>query len=86
MSSSLLFYPGEPDPPRTLPAHAAPDESPDSRGCLTRLVENWVVMPEEWDELPPELRSEILHPSSGDVIDKLVENHLLTQFQADKVR
>src|SRR6266545_8083274 len=84
MSSSVLFYHDESVPPR--PAGAALEECPDARGCLTRLVEQWVVLPEEWDELPADLRTDILHPSGGDVLDKLVENHLLTRFQADKVR
>jgi len=61
--------------------------APDAKGCLTRLVERWVVLPEEWDELPADLRSGILQPGDGaDVLDRLVENHLLTKYQAETVR
>ncbi len=85
MSSSVIGHPNE-----RVQFHAdgAPEGSADSRGCLSRLIEQWVVLPEEWDELSPELREAILQPQSGgtDTLDRLVENHLLTRFQADTVR
>jgi response regulator RpfG family c-di-GMP phosphodiesterase len=57
------------------------------KGCLTRLIEQWVVLPEEWDELPAELKGAIGgSDGTGDLLDRLVDNHLLTAFQADKVR
>ena len=84
MSSSVIVHPADRAPVR---AADAPGECADARGCLTRLIEQWVVLPEEWDELPPDLRDAILRPRArGDVLDRLVENHLLTRFQADKVR
>jgi response regulator RpfG family c-di-GMP phosphodiesterase len=69
-------------------ADSASSIAPDgARGCLTRLIEQWVVLPEEWDELPDDLRSAILRPSDDqDILDRLVENHLLTRYQADAVR
>ena len=89
MSSSVLFYPhepNEPNRPRPMLAEEVSEECVETRGCLTRLIENWVVLPEEWDELSPDLRSTILKPSNCDILDRLVENHLLTRFQANKVR
>lgn len=71
---------------RNDPAADEAFDNSEGRGYLTRLIEKWVVLPEEWDELPHDLRNEILHPTAGDVLDKLVENHLLTQYQADAVR
>jgi response regulator RpfG family c-di-GMP phosphodiesterase len=59
------------------------DDGP--KGGLTRLIEQWVVLPEEWDELPADARAAIADPT-GDLLDRLVDNHLLTNFQADKVR
>jgi response regulator RpfG family c-di-GMP phosphodiesterase/serine/threonine protein kinase len=74
------------DPPPAEPPR--PHLSPDSlQSRLNRLVEQWVVLPEEWDELPAPIRDEILHLRPGeDFLDKLVENQLLTEFQADSVR
>src|SRR5687767_11256011 len=63
----------------------APLDSPLSR--LNRLVEQWVVLPEEWDELPPATRDDILHLRPGEnFLDKLVANQLLTEYQADAIR
>ncbi|MFM8274256.1 MAG: protein kinase domain-containing protein, partial [Gemmata sp.] len=54
---------------------------------LERLIEQWVVLPEEWYELPADLRDQLLHPPPDqDVLDLLVGNHLLTPFQAETVR
>jgi response regulator RpfG family c-di-GMP phosphodiesterase len=64
-----------------------PEDGAAAKGCLTRLIERWVVLAEEWDELSPELRAAILQPPSGhDVVDQLVRHHLLTNYQAEKVR
>src|SRR5689334_3458128 len=81
------------DRPRDLPPGFATDfpgsvfpvggvESP-----LNHLVEQWVVLPEEWDELPPPMRDEILQTDPNeDLLDKLVQNQLLTDYQAKSVR
>jgi response regulator RpfG family c-di-GMP phosphodiesterase len=79
------------NPARVLPrpdgAFIIRDDDDEMKSCLTRLIEQWVVLPEEWDELPAELRDEISRTEhTGDLLDRLVENHLLTTFQADKVR
>ncbi|MBA4065318.1 MAG: hypothetical protein C0501_16725 [Isosphaera sp.] len=67
------------------PATPAPSEALLAR--LNRLVEQWVVLPEEWDELPAAVRDDILRPTRGeDFLDKLVRNQLLTEYQADSVR
>lgn len=80
---SLDFDPADSSP---LSDPGAP-EFDGARGCLTRLLDQWVVLPEEWDELPPDLRSAILRPGGDeDILNRLVENHLLTRYQADAVR
>jgi len=64
-----------------------PDESGDPASRVTRLIEQWVVLPEEWDELPPDLRDDILSGHHGtDPLTRLVEHHLLTRYQADTIR
>jgi response regulator RpfG family c-di-GMP phosphodiesterase len=74
----------DPIPPRE---RIVPADGSEPKGCLTRLIEKWVVLPEEWDELPVELRNRILQPAPHeDILDRLVENHLLTKYQADTVR
>jgi eukaryotic-like serine/threonine-protein kinase len=78
---SLDFDPADYAPP----SDSGPPESGAARGCLSQLIEKWVVLPEEWDELPHDLRDAILH-SGGAVLDRLVDNHLLTLYQADTVR
>ncbi|QJW97865.1 protein kinase domain-containing protein [Frigoriglobus tundricola] len=84
-SSSFIVLPVDRDTEANRELDA-PSDWGATRGCLTRLIEQWVVLPEEWDELPPDLRSQILRPDAPDVLGQLVDNHLLTQFQADKVR
>jgi hypothetical protein len=66
-------------------AHAPAHDDPQS--YLNQLIEQWVVLPEEWDELPPAARDEILqlHPGE-DFLDKLARNQLLTSYQADAIR
>ncbi|MBM3979156.1 MAG: response regulator [Planctomycetes bacterium] len=62
------------------------DGGGEARG-LSRLIEQWVVLPEEWDELPRELKDAVARPDPHtDLLDRLVQCHLLTKFQADKVR
>jgi response regulator RpfG family c-di-GMP phosphodiesterase len=57
------------------------------RARLDQLVELSVVLPDEWDELPPAARDEILRPAgAGDLLDRLVRHRLLTEYQAETVR
>ncbi len=54
---------------------------------LTWLLDRLVVLPEEWDELPPQERDEFTQVHDTDaLLAKLVDGRLLTQFQADAVR
>jgi response regulator RpfG family c-di-GMP phosphodiesterase len=65
------------------PAHVV--ERADS--LLTRLIDEWVVLPEEWEEAPESARAElsrVSHPEA--LLVRLVGRHLLTPFQADAVR
>jgi serine/threonine protein kinase len=72
-SSHLLLTPP--------PAHQNPQT------FLDQLVEEWVVLPEEWDELPPAARHEILGADSGaDFLNRLARHQLLTPFQAEAIR
>jgi len=54
---------------------------------LNRLLENWVVLPEEWEETPVEIREELARLGTPDpLIGELVDRHLLTPFQAEAIR
>lgn len=54
---------------------------------LSWLLDNLVVLSEEWDELPPREREEFTRLSSPEqLLEKLVDRHMLTHFQADAVR
>jgi len=54
---------------------------------LNRLLENWVVLPEEWEETPAEVREELARMSTPEpLIRDLVDRHLLTPFQAEAIR
>ncbi len=54
---------------------------------LNRLLDGWVVLPEEWDETPADVRTELSKlPTPEPLLARLVDRHLLTQFQADAVR
>ena len=56
-------------------------------GLLARLLDNLVVLPEEWDELPAADRDDIARQTDpGPLVAKLVGRHLLTPYQADAVR
>jgi response regulator RpfG family c-di-GMP phosphodiesterase/tRNA A-37 threonylcarbamoyl transferase component Bud32 len=53
---------------------------------LARLLDAWVVLPEEWDETAPHIREELYQLDDPTrLLPKLLERHLLTQFQADAI-
>ena len=67
-------------PPSQRPA--APSDS-----LLNRLLDGWVVLPEEWEETPPDVRAELAALQTPDpLLARLVDRHLVTPFQADCVR
>jgi serine/threonine protein kinase len=80
-----------PDPRRsevsnthTLPKTA---EIPLGSSLLCRLLDELIILPEEWEELPPGERDEIAALSSRElVLGKLVQHHLLTPFQSEGLR
>ncbi|HEY1191058.1 MAG TPA: protein kinase [Gemmata sp.] len=54
---------------------------------LARLLDHLIVLPDEWEELPPRERDELAAIGSPDLLlDGLVRRHLLTPFQADGIR
>ena len=54
---------------------------------LNELLDQSLVLPEEWDEVDSTVRTDILASRSQDeALDKLVARHLLTRFQADTIR
>lgn len=55
--------------------------------ALGKLIVDWVVLPEEWDELPPAVQRELLAiGDTGRLLARLGELNLLTPFQAEAVR
>lgn len=69
--------------PGTTPA-PAPQHS---KSLLTWLLDNLVVLPEEWEELSESDRKVFSRiESTEDLLAKLTRRHLLTSFQADAVR
>jgi response regulator RpfG family c-di-GMP phosphodiesterase/serine/threonine protein kinase len=60
---------------------------PAAQSLLAWLLDSLIVLPEEWDELPPRDREDVsfmTHPEP--LIARLVHRHLLTPYQADAVR
>lgn len=54
---------------------------------LTRLLDQWIVLPEEWDETPPDVRAEILvSPAPNPLLQLLVNAKLLTKFQVEAIK
>ncbi|MBN9522521.1 protein kinase [bacterium] len=54
---------------------------------LTWLLDALIVLPEEWDELPPHDREQASQLTTTDaLLDRLVARHLLTAYQAEAVR
>lgn len=74
-------------PPGAIVA-ASPDTAmPLPQSLLGWLIDNQVVLAEEWEELSARDRALISDLSSNeDVLNALVQRHLLTRFQADAVR
>lgn len=54
---------------------------------LAELLDQMVLLPEEWDELPAKLRTDLVELNSvAELLPRLVDSHLLTPFQADSVK
>ena len=80
-----MSFPAQfPDTAVILPSQLPPG-SPAS--MLNRLLDGWVVLPEEWEETPADVRSELTAlPTPDPLLARLVDRHLLTAFQAECVR
>ncbi|MBM3979660.1 MAG: response regulator [Planctomycetes bacterium] len=69
-------------PPGTMEAAIPPAQS-----LLARLLSSQVLMPEEWDEVPPTDRDALTRLVSAEaLLAKLLNLHLLTRFQVDTIR
>ncbi|HVK07164.1 MAG TPA: protein kinase [Gemmataceae bacterium] len=80
----MSFHASFPDTAVVLPPQL-PVGSPPS--LLNRLLDGWVVLPEEWEETPADVRAELNALTAPDpLLARLVDRHLLTKFQADCVR
>ncbi|CAN5294701.1 hypothetical protein BH11PLA2_BH11PLA2_28690 [soil metagenome] len=54
---------------------------------LSRLLDQWIVLPEEWEETPPEVRAELVtSPAPSPLLDLLHSARLLTKFQVEAIR
>lgn len=62
----------------------ATGSAPLAAGLLNRLLEGWVLLPEEWEETTPEVLLDLTRAETTEaLLNKLVDRHLLTRFQAD---
>ena len=79
-----------PSPPETdtVVLSQVPNAAAERNGAmLARLIDGWVVLPEEWEETPEDVREGLTRLAAPEpVLTRLVERHLLTPFQADAVR
>ncbi len=63
------------------------NRDPQSAALLTRLLDGWVLLPEEWEETTLDVRNYIMNSTHSDsLLERLVGKRLLTDFQADSVR
>ncbi|MDB5309398.1 MAG: prkC 8 [Gemmataceae bacterium] len=61
-------------------------ESP-AKSVISWLLDSLILLPEEWDELPPQEQEEFAKlNSSEELLAQLVRRHMLTPFQAEAVR
>jgi response regulator RpfG family c-di-GMP phosphodiesterase len=68
-----------------LPPSQRPAAPPDS--LLNRLLDGWVVLPEDWEETPDAVRAELASlPTPDPLLTRLVDHHLLTPYQTECVR
>ena len=57
-----------------------------AQSLLAWMLDSLILLPEEWDELPPRERDEFYRIDDTDqLLAALVRRHLLTQFQATAV-
>jgi response regulator RpfG family c-di-GMP phosphodiesterase len=64
-----------------------PKDSRNARDMLSDLLTNLIVLPEDWEKLPAEIREQIEHAESSDAaLDRLITHNLLTVYQANRVR
>jgi response regulator RpfG family c-di-GMP phosphodiesterase len=74
--------------PELIVSHSEKEQEKSApRSLLTWLLDNQVVMIEEWEELPLHDRERIESIDSSDsILNAMQQRHLLTSFQADAVR
>jgi len=60
---------------------------PPAQSLLSRLLSSQVLLPEEWEEVPPGEREALTYIVSTDVLlNKLLLLHLLTRYQVETIR
>jgi response regulator RpfG family c-di-GMP phosphodiesterase len=71
-----------PNGPGTMEAAIPPAQS-----LLSRLLTSNVLLPEEWEEMPPGEREALATITSADaLLNRLLSLHLLTRFQVEAIR
>ncbi len=73
----------------TVSANAGTMEAamPPAQSLLARLLSSQVLLPEEWEEVPPDHRDALTRIVSVEsLLAKLLALHLLTRFQVDTIR
>jgi response regulator RpfG family c-di-GMP phosphodiesterase len=82
--SDSIAYDTQPGGPLAMVPDSA---TPLPQSLLAWLIDNQVVLAEEWEELSARDRALVSELSSNEeILNALVQRHLLTRFQADAVR
>ena len=86
---ALSSHPPRPAAPTAGACLAETRESPHflTFSFLAWMLERMILLSDEWDSLPPHERDELSTMRDTDrLLDRLVEHHLLTAFQAETVK
>jgi response regulator RpfG family c-di-GMP phosphodiesterase len=73
---------GTPTGPGTMEAAVPPAQT-----LLARLLATQILLPEEWEEIPPQDRDALSHITATEtLLARLLALHLLTKFQVEMIR
>src|ERR1700735_1364051 len=80
-----IFLANTPDPIGSHPGTGFIAGAPQS--LLSWLLDNQVVLIEEWEELPVHDRARVeALTTTDDILDAMLQRHMMTSFQVDAVR